>query len=258
MSILLIELLNNPERTVVLTQPPTAEELDLVSTELEPGGAEATLLWAKEQFGSEIALACSFGGPSGMVLVDLSARLGLTPEIFYLDTDVLFPETYALRDEVSRRYRVQPVAYHSRLTLDEQAAKYGPELWTRDPDRCCYLRKVEPNERALVGKRAWISGIRRDQSATRKDVAVVEWDEGFDLVKLNPLAAWSEDDVWAYIRANNVPYNPLHDDGYPSIGCVHCTRRVLPGEDRRAGRWSGFDKVECGIHVADTAKVAQS
>lgn len=239
---------------MISTQPLTPEALEQISRELEPGGAEAALGWAKERFSSNIALACSFGGPSGMVLVDLCSRLGLTPEIFYLDTDVLFPETYALRDEVSRRYGVNPVGYRSKLTLDEQAEKYGPELWARDPDRCCYLRKVEPNERALEGKLAWISGIRRDQSATRRDVALVEWDEAFDLVKLNPLAAWSEDDVWAYIRTNNVPYNPLHDNGYPSIGCTHCTRRVLPGEDRRAGRWSGFDKIECGIHVAEATK----
>lgn len=236
----------------------TPEALAEISEQLEPGGAEAALTWASRTFGSDIALACSFGGPSGMVLVDLSSRLGMSPEIFYLDTDVLFPETYALRDEVSRRYGVDPVGYRSRLTLDEQAEKYGPELWARDPDRCCYLRKVEPNERALTGKKAWISGIRRDQSATRKNVALVEWDEGFDLVKLNPLAAWTEDDVWAYIRENNVPYNPLHDDGYPSIGCTHCTRRVLPGEDRRAGRWSGFDKVECGIHVAEATNPTHS
>jgi len=193
-----------------------------------------------------------------MVLVDLCSKLDLRPEIFYLDTDVLFPETYALRDEVSRRYGVNPVAYHSRLTLEQQEAKYGPELWARDPDRCCYLRKVEPNERALAGKKAWISGIRRDQSSTRRDVALVEWDSAFDLVKLNPLAAWTEDGVWSYIHEHKVPYNPLHDDGYPSIGCTHCTRRVLPGEDRRAGRWSGFDKIECGIHVADTIGAPQT
>ncbi len=232
----------------------TPEALAGISERLEPGGAEAALTWAGETFGSDLALACSFGGPSGMVLVDLCSRLGLQPEIFYLDTDVLFPETYALRDAVSRRYGVAPVGYRSRLTLDEQAEKWGPELWARDPDRCCYLRKVEPNERALAGKKAWISGIRRDQSSTRKDVPIVEWDEAFDLVKLNPLATWTEDGVWSYIREHDVPYNSLHDDGYPSIGCTHCTRRVLPGEDRRAGRWSGFDKIECGIHVANSTK----
>jgi phosphoadenosine phosphosulfate reductase len=239
-----------------LSEPLTAVELEKIAPELEGQGAEAALLWAKEQFGDQIALACSFGGPTGMVLVDMTFRLGLRPEIFYLDTNVLFPETYELRDEVSRRYGVTPVGYSSRLTLEQQASEYGPELWSHDPDRCCYLRKVEPNERALTGKKAWISGIRRDQAATRRGLPIVEWDSGFDLVKLNPLVSWSENDVWDYIRTNNVPYNKLHDQGYPSIGCMPCTRRTLPGEDPRAGRWSGFEKTECGIHVAESKNIA--
>lgn len=236
----------------------TEADLARISEELDGAGAEAALRWAKNAFGDEIALACSFGGASGMVLVDLCAQLDLHPEIFYLDTDVLFPETYALVDEVSRRYGVTPVGYKSKLTLVEQADKYGPELWAHDPDRCCYLRKVEPNERALVGKKAWFSGIRRDQSATRRTVPIVEWDTAFDLVKISPLATWSEDEVWSYIREHNVPYNPLNDDGYPSIGCIPCTRRVLPGEDRRAGRWAGFDKTECGIHVPEAKQLQSS
>jgi len=232
----------------------TSDELAAASQRLEGESAEAVLLWAHERFAPDIALACSFGGPSGMVLVDMASRLGLEPEVFYLDTDVLFPETYTLRDEVSRRYGIQPVGYRSRLSLEEQAAEHGEALWLRDPDRCCYLRKVEPNERALAGKRAWISGVRRDQSSTRRSVPIVEWDGTFGLVKLSPLATWAEDDVWAYIRRNDVPYNVLHDDGYPSIGCMPCTRRVQAGEDRRAGRWSGFDKTECGIHVQEPLK----
>lgn len=231
------------------TKTISAEELAGVSDRLEGAGPEAALLWAKHEFEPDVALACSFGGPSGMVLVDMASRLDLRAEVFYLDTDLLFPETYALRDEVSRRDGITPVGYRSRLTLEAQAAEHGQALWLTDPDRCCYLRKVEPNERALAGKRAWISGIRRDQSAARRSVPIVEWDRTFDLVKLNPLAAWTEDDIWTYIRQHDVPYNPLHDDGYPSIGCIPCTRRVQPGEDKRAGRWSGFDKTECGIHV---------
>jgi phosphoadenosine phosphosulfate reductase len=231
------------------------DDLAGISAKLEEQGAEAALLWAKEQFEPDISLACSFGGPTGMVLVDMASKVGLHAEVFYLDTGVLFPETYALRDEVSRRYGISPVAYRSRLSLDEQAERYGDALWLRDPDRCCYLRKVEPNERALAGKKAWISGIRRDQASTRRSVSVVEWDESFDLVKLNPLATWTEDDVWSYIRRHDVPYNSLHDDGYPSIGCMPCTRRVQPGEDKRAGRWAGFDKTECGIHVHGVEKV---
>jgi phosphoadenosine phosphosulfate reductase len=227
----------------------TREELAGASERLEGAGAEAVLLWAKEQFAPDISLACSFGGPSGMVLVDLAARVDLGAEIFYLDTNLLFPETYAVRDAVAERYGLNPVGYQSQLTLEEQAREHGEALWLSDPDRCCYLRKVEPNERALAGKRAWISGIRRDQSSTRRSVPIVEWDDGFGLVKLNPLATWSEADIWAYIRDNDLTYNSLHDDGYPSIGCIPCTRRVAPGEDPRAGRWAGFEKTECGIHV---------
>jgi phosphoadenosine phosphosulfate reductase len=225
-------------------------ELTEISARLEAAAPEAALLWADQEFAPDVALACSFGGPSGMVLVDMAARLGLRVEVFYLDTDLLFPETYALRDEVSRRYGITPVAYRSRLSLDEQAAVHGDALWLSEPDHCCALRKVEPNERALDGKRAWISGIRRDQSSTRRSVPIVEWDETFGLVKLNPLATWTEADIWDYIRRHDVPYNALHDDGYPSIGCMPCTRRVNPGEDMRAGRWSGFEKTECGIHVS--------
>jgi phosphoadenosine phosphosulfate reductase len=233
----------------IVNQTLTREELAAASQRLEGASAETVLLWAKEQFAPDISLACSFGGPSGMVLVDLAARVDLGAEIFYLDTNLLFPETYAVRDAISARYGINPIGYQSRLTLGEQAEQHGEALWLTDPDRCCYLRKVEPNERALAGKRAWVSGIRRDQSATRRFVPIVEWDDGFDLVKLNPLATWSEADVWAYIRENNITYNPLHDDGYPSIGCVPCTRRVAPGEDPRAGRWASFEKTECGIHV---------
>jgi phosphoadenosine phosphosulfate reductase len=233
----------------ILNESLTREDLTAASERLEGASAETVLLWAKEQFAPDISLACSFGGPSGMVLVDLASRVDLGAEVFYLDTNLLFPETYAVRDVIAARYGIKPVGYQSRLTLDEQAEQHGQSLWLTDPDRCCYLRKVEPNERALAGKRAWISGIRRDQSATRRSVAIVEWDETFDLVKLNPLASWTEADIWDYIRANDITYNPLHDDGYPSIGCVPCTRRVAPGEDPRAGRWAGFDKTECGIHV---------
>jgi phosphoadenosine phosphosulfate reductase len=128
-----------------------------------------------------------------------------------------------------------------------QSERYGEALWLRDPDACCNLRKVEPNERALDGKTAWIAGMRRDQSKTRADIGIVEWDVKFNLVKLNPLASWDEKKVWSYIMANDVPYNELHDRGYPSIGCTNCTQPVNPGDDPRSGRWAGLDKEECGI-----------
>jgi phosphoadenosine phosphosulfate reductase len=170
-----------------------------------------------------------------------------TVEVFYLDTDFLFPETYALRDRCEAKYGFKSAGYRSLLTPAEQAARHGEALWSRDPDRCCDLRKVEPNQRALQERGAWISGIRRDQSKTRSATPIVEWDTKFDLVKVNPLANWTERQVWAYIVANEVPYNELHDRSFPSIGCTHCTQPVKAGADPRSGRWQGFDKEECGI-----------
>jgi phosphoadenosine phosphosulfate reductase len=211
------------------------------------------LAWASEEFSPDLSLACSFGGPSGMVLVDMVARLGIDLEVFYLDTELLFPETYALRDEVARRYCINPVGYRSRLSVEEQAREQGAELWRIDPDRCCYLRKVAPNEQALKGKRAWITGIRRDQSQTRAVIDAVQWDETFGLIKLCPLAGWSEEQVWEYVRRHDVPVSALHAKGYPSVGCMPCTRPVLPGEALRAGRWSGSAKTECGLHLQPAA-----
>jgi phosphoadenosine phosphosulfate reductase len=218
-----------------------------LTTELEGKPAQDILSWAVNEFQPGLTMACSFGGPTGMVLLDMVMQIDPTVEVFYLDTDFLFPETYSLRDACGQKYGFKPIGYKSLLSVDEQAEKHGPELWTRDPDLCCDLRKVEPNVRALEGKTAWISGMRRDQSKTRANVAIVDWDEKFGLVKLNPLAAWDEKQVWAYIAANDVPYNPLHDRGYPSIGCTNCTKPVRPGDDPRSGRWADFDKEECGI-----------
>ncbi len=228
---------------------PTEEELAELNQRFAQASPEDVLRWAADRFSPDLSLSCSFGGASGMVLLDMVAKLKLQVEVFYLDTGLLFLETYALRDEAERRYGIQPVAYRSSLSLVEQAERHGDELWLRDPDRCCYLRKVAPTERALRGKRAWISGIRRDQSSTRATVPHVGWDETFELWKVSPLADWTEDDVWSYIREHDVPVNKLHDDGYPSIGCMPCTRPVMPGEDLRAGRWSGTAKVECGLHL---------
>ncbi|MGH7428717.1 MAG: phosphoadenylyl-sulfate reductase, partial [Candidatus Methylomirabilaceae bacterium] len=160
--------------------------------------------------------------------------------------------TYELRDRIVDRYGLLPsqmIQVTSLFTPDEQAARYGEALWSRDPDQCCQLRKVEPLARALNGYAAWITGIRRDQVITRANAGLVEWDKKFQLIKFNPLAKWSQADVWTYIRANEVPYNPLHDRNYPSIGCTYCTAPVLPGEDPRSGRWKNFEKTECGLHI---------
>lgn len=225
------------------------EELKALSARLEGEEPETILRWAIDEFFPDLALACSFGGPSGMALLDMVARIEPRVEVFYLDTGFLFPETYETVRRAAERYGIEPVAYRPLLTPEEQAAQYGDALWARDPDLCCELRKVEPNRRALAGKRAWISGLRRDQAKTREAIDVVEWDFQFGLVKVNPLAMWTERDVWAYIVKHGVPYNPLHDRSYPSIGCTHCTRPVKPGDDPRSGRWQGFDKTECGIQL---------
>ncbi|MBI5289896.1 MAG: phosphoadenylyl-sulfate reductase [Chloroflexi bacterium] len=230
---------------------PTEAELQALSAALEGKTPQEILRWAAREYQPGLARACSFGGPSGMVLLDMIMSIDKTVEVFYLDTDFLFPETYRLRDVCAAKYDFTPAGYMSLITPLQQVAQYGDALWLRDPDLCCQLRKVEPNRRALDGKRAWISGLRRDQSASRADIQIVEWDSKFDLIKVNPLAAWTESQVWTYILDNGVPYNELHDQNYPSIGCTHCTKPVNPGDDPRSGRWQGFDKVECGLHVPD-------
>nr|WP_026975270.1 phosphoadenylyl-sulfate reductase [Alicyclobacillus contaminans] len=195
-----------------------------------------------------IAFACSFGAED-MVLLDMLMNIAPATTVFYLDTDVLFQETYDLIDRAKEKYgipnllRVRP-----KLTLEEQAKLYGEALWSRDPNQCCNLRKVEPLTETLAKFDGWITGIRRDQAPTRANAKVFEWDAKFHLVKVNPLVRWTQDDVWTYIRAQNVPYNPLHDQNYPSIGCLHCTKPVEPGADPRSGRWAGFAKTECGLH----------
>lgn len=196
-----------------------------------------------------ITFACSFGAED-MVILDMLMSIDPEADVFYLDTNVLFPETYELIERATAKYgipnlhRVLP-----KLTLEEQAAEYGDALWSRDPNLCCKIRKVEPLADFLTGYDGWITGIRREQAPTRRNAKVFEWDAKFNIVKVNPLVRWTEKDVWNYIVDRGVPYNPLHDRNYPSIGCLHCTRPVKPGEDPRSGRWAGFDKTECGLHA---------
>jgi phosphoadenosine phosphosulfate reductase len=169
--------------------------------------------------------------------------------VFYLDTELLFPQTYETIERVKARYGIEPVAVAPELDLAAQAAAYGDALWARDPDRCCALRKVEPQRRFLQRYDAWITGLRRDQSATRADVKYVDFDaEPAGLAKISPLADWNDDDCRDYLREHDVPYNTLADEGYPSVGCVPCTRRAR-SETPRAGRWAGFAKTECGLHA---------
>ncbi len=204
--------------------------------------------WGMEQLGvSNLVLACSFGYED-VALLDMSLKANPDLDVFYLDTNLHFKETYEVRDRLSRKYQKEFIRVSSNLNLEEQASLYGEELWKKDPNLCCKLRKVEPLGKILQNYQGWITGIRREQAPTRAHAEVVEWDQGFQLIKLNPLAFWNKRQVWDYITRHELPYNTLHDRHYPSIGCEPCTRPVLPGEDLRAGRWSGTDKIECGLH----------
>lgn len=229
------------------TYEKTDAELKLISDEFETAPPEAVLRWAVEEFGPDVALATGFGA-EGCVLVAMLSTISPGTRIFYLDTDLLFPETYALRDQLEARYGVRFERRTTRLSLSEQAIEHGEQLWKRQPDLCCRLRKVEPLKEMLSGLRAWVTAIRRDQSPARANVGIVERDAKFGLIKINPLAAWSSRDVWNYIAKYDVPYNPLHNHGYSSIGCAPCTTPVQIGEDPRTGRWRGTSKTECGLH----------
>lgn len=223
------------------------DELESIANELELESPEAVLRWALREFGSEVALATGFGA-EGCVLIRMLSEIDRDARIFYLDTDLLFPETYELIAKLETRYGVRFEQRTSLLSLAAQAAGYGERLWEREPDVCCQLRKVEPLREILTGLRAWITAIRREQTAARAGARVVERDRKFDLIKINPLAGWSSRDVWRYINEHNVPYNPLYDLGYRSIGCQPCTTLVQIGENERDGRWRGVAKTECGLH----------
>ena len=226
----------------------TVDRIAERQAEAERWSAEELVRWGLDEFHPEVAIASSFGAED-VVLIDIAARAQKHFRVFTLDTDFLFDETYALIGQIEQRYGIEIERCRSVLTPEEQARQHGEALWGREPDRCCSLRKVEPLTKKLGELDAWITGIRRDQAPTRANARKLEWDSKFGLVKLNPLADWTSSQVWDYIRAHGVSYNPLHDRNYPSIGCTHCTRPVLPGEDPRAGRWSGFQKTECGLHA---------
>ncbi len=215
---------------------------------LEGSRPQDILVWAARRFAPRLTFATGFGA-EGCVLIDMIGRLALPVDLFTLDTGLLFPETHALWRRLEERYGVTIRAVRPARTVEEQARTHGDRLWEREPDRCCALRKIEPLRQALDGFDAWITAIRRDQTADRADAAVLEQDRRFGLAKVNPLVAWTSADVAAYVRENDVPVNPLHQQGYPSIGCLPCTSRVLPGEDPRAGRWRGRVKTECGLHA---------
>jgi phosphoadenosine phosphosulfate reductase len=236
-----------------------ASEIQSLNQQFNDQPTEKILGWAWERFGARAAIGTSFQG-AGLVMIHLARKHDLQFPIFTLDTGLLFPETVELRKRLEDFFGFEIESLEPDLTVEQQADVHGPELWTRTPDLCCMVRKVLPLRDKLVDLDCWITGLRREQSDTRSKTDIVEVyvaDENSkrEIVKLNPMANWSRDAVWKYIHENKIPYNPLHDRGFRSIGCWPCTRKTGNGEDERAGRWTGFNKVECGIHTFMPKKV---
>lgn len=204
--------------------------------------------WAFQEYQEEIVYACSFGA-EGMVLIDLISKVNPKANIIFLDTSLHFPETYELIEQVKKHYpSLQVLMSKPKLSLENQEKWYGKDLWKENPNLCCNIRKGLPLKEALKERKAWISGLRREQSDSRRTIQYVHKDDKFHKIKICPLIHWTWNEIMTYIQLNNLPYNPLHDQGYPSIGCVTCTIPVLEKEDFRAGRWAGHTKTECGLH----------
>lgn len=235
--------------TLLETDRPTLDLQDIVESAaaaLEGAPTLEVIRWAVATFGDRICLTSSM---SDAALIHLVSKVKPGIDVLFVDTGYHFAETVGTRDAVEAVYPVNVIDVTPSRTVEEQEAALGPRLYGRNPDLCCHLRKVEPLGRALEGYMAWFSGIRRDETASRRDRRVVEWDRKRGMVKVNPILGWSQEDMDNYIEDNGVLVNPLHYDGYPSIGCAPCTRPVAAGEDPRSGRWAGMGKTECGIHL---------
>jgi phosphoadenosine phosphosulfate reductase len=226
------------------------EELRGYSQALEGASPQEIIAWAVEKYFPKLTMATAFG-PEGLVIIHYLAAVEPRTPVFNLDTGYQFPETLALREKILERYGIAVEYKRADTTVEQYEAQHGGPLYKTNSDQCCFDRKVTVLRQAAVGMNAWMSGIRRDQSTDRAGAPIVGWDKKFGLVKVSPLANWTKKDVWKLITEENIPYNPLHDQGYTSIGCWPCTRAVMFGEDERAGRWSGTAKVECGLHTAD-------
>jgi len=228
--------------------PDLIEQIRRDSKRLETATPQEIIRWAVDHYFPKLTMATAFG-PEGCVILHMLAEIEPRTHVFNLDTGYQFQETLDLRDKIAERYGIEVELRRPELTVEQYEAKHGGPLYKTQPDRCCFDRKITVLRRAVEGMEAWMSGIRRDQSPDRAQAPIVDWDQKFGLVKISPLANWTKADVWKFIVANKVPYNPLHDQGYPSIGCWPCTRSVLAGEDERSGRWSGTEKIECGLHT---------
>jgi phosphoadenosine phosphosulfate reductase len=228
-----------------------ATEVQSLNQRFQNESTESILAWAWERFGTRAAIGTSFQG-AGLVIMHLAIQSHLPFPVFTLDTGLLFPETIELKRRLETFFGFPIEGLEPDLTVEQQADSLGPELWKRDPDLCCTMRKVVPLQNKLANLDCWITGLRREQATSRSQTDVVElysFVEDKDIVKLNPLANWSREAVWKYIQAHKIPYNPLHDQGYSSIGCWPCTAKTASGDNERAGRWTGFNKAECGIHT---------
>jgi phosphoadenosine phosphosulfate reductase len=227
--------------------PQLREELARDSRSLESATPQEIIRWAVDRFGGKLTMATAFG-PEGCLIIHWLATTSPSTYVFNLDTGYQFPETLELRDRIAKRYGIDVVLEKPATTVEEYERMHGGPIHRTEPDRCCGDRKLSIVTRVLANYDAWMSGIRRDQSPDRAAAPIVGWDHKFGVVKVSPLANWTKSKVWDAIIKDNVPYNPLHDKGYVSIGCAPCTRAVTMGEDERAGRWSGSAKTECGLH----------
>ncbi|MFC5711750.1 phosphoadenylyl-sulfate reductase [Thalassorhabdus alkalitolerans] len=234
---------------MILDYPTTTqEEVEKVNEELDGRNALDIVKWGYETYGDDLVYACSLGA-EGMVLLDLINRVKPGARVVFLDTDFHFKQTYDLLKKVREHFPDLSIeSIKPELSVKEQSEQYGDKLWETAPDKCCALRKLEPLEKELSKHKAWMSGLRREQSPTRKNTQFVNIDNRFQSIKIAPLIHWTWDEVWEHIKENNLPYNILHDQNFPSIGCFHCTSAVLDGQDSRSGRWSGSGKTECGLH----------
>ncbi|MEM9643542.1 MAG: phosphoadenylyl-sulfate reductase [Planctomycetota bacterium] len=222
-------------------------ELKRESAQLESATPSEILQWAVDRYAPKFTMATAFG-PEGMTIIHMLSEIAPETPIFNLETGYQFAETLELREEVKRRYGIEVEFKYPETTVEEFEAANGGPVYKTDPNRCCFERKLKVLHHAAQGWHAWASAIRRDQSPDRAKAPIVGWDSKFSLVKISPLANWTKSDVWGLINAKSIPYNPLHDQNFPSVGCQPCTRAVNLGEDERAGRWSGFQKTECGLH----------
>jgi phosphoadenosine phosphosulfate reductase len=231
-----------------LPSPETAALIETENRRLESATAEEILMWAVDTYFPRFTMATGLG-PEGCVIISMLAKIKPEVYVFNLDTGYQFAETLTLRERIIEKFGMMIHLEKPEQTVAEYEAANGGPVYLRDPDRCCHDRKVKVLERVAARFDAWATGVRREQSPTRANTPIVQWDKKFGLVKVSPLAKWTKKDVWTKIVAEDIPYNPLHDQGYPSIGCWPCTRAVFAGEDERAGRWSGRAKTECGLHT---------